>query len=209
MVYHLFLLPLSLIMCRVRVIGAERLARVKGPALLISNHVTDIDAPLILSALPLRWRSRLAIAMSGEYLRDWRYPPATLGWFARLKAKSCVCARRRDSSTFSLCRGRVDFVRASLMRVKRWTSGWSVLIFPEGTETKDGQAATIQGRHRTARVRTQRTGYSDQVARSFRVEKETPILRSPRNRLSYLRRPNHIPARNNTSGDHKRIRTET
>src|SRR6185503_18346347 len=84
-VYHLFLLPLSWIMCRVRVVGAANLAHVKGPALLISNHVTDVDAPLIVSALPLRWRLRLAIAMSGEYLRDWRYPPAELGWFARLK----------------------------------------------------------------------------------------------------------------------------
>src|SRR6185295_19088836 len=39
-VYHLFLYPLTLIMCRVRVVGAERLANVKGPVLLISNHVT-------------------------------------------------------------------------------------------------------------------------------------------------------------------------
>ncbi|HEX7773177.1 MAG TPA: AMP-binding protein, partial [Pyrinomonadaceae bacterium] len=86
-VYHLFLYPLTLIMCRVRVVGAERLAKVKGPALLISNHVTDADAGLIISALPWRRRLSLAIAMSGEYLRDWRYPPAGRGWFARLKGR--------------------------------------------------------------------------------------------------------------------------
>src|SRR6185436_8296066 len=86
-VYHLFLLPLTLIMCRVRVIDRERLRNVKGPVLFISNHVTDADAGLILSALPVRWRWRLAIAMQGEMLRDWRYPPATMGWFRRLKSR--------------------------------------------------------------------------------------------------------------------------
>ncbi|HET7112101.1 MAG TPA: AMP-binding protein, partial [Pyrinomonadaceae bacterium] len=41
LVYHLFLLPLTWIMCRVRVNGIERLRHLKSPALLISNHVTD------------------------------------------------------------------------------------------------------------------------------------------------------------------------
>ncbi|HKP82286.1 MAG TPA: AMP-binding protein, partial [Pyrinomonadaceae bacterium] len=76
--YNFFVLPITLFMCRVRVIGGERLAKVNGPALLISNHVTDIDAGLILSALPLRWRMRLAIATQGELLREWRYPAAAL-----------------------------------------------------------------------------------------------------------------------------------
>src|SRR5262249_48628468 len=35
--YNLFLLPLTMIVCRVRVIGAERLQKLNGPALLISN----------------------------------------------------------------------------------------------------------------------------------------------------------------------------
>ena len=99
-VYHLFLLPLSRIMCTPRVIGAEHLAKVNGPALLISNHVTHIDGPLILSVLPLRWRLGLAIAMSGEYLRDWSYPPVTLGWFAAVESEDGVRARGRTLQRF-------------------------------------------------------------------------------------------------------------
>jgi long-chain acyl-CoA synthetase len=76
-----------MIMCRVRVIGAERLANVSGPALFISNHITDVDAGLILSALPWRLRSRLAIAMQGEMLREWRYPSADASWFQRVEEK--------------------------------------------------------------------------------------------------------------------------
>jgi long-chain acyl-CoA synthetase len=137
-IYHLFLLPLSVIMCRPRVIGMERLAKINGPALLISNHVTHVDGPLILSVLPLRWRLRLAIAMSGEYLRDWRYPPATLGWFARLKAKVTYVLGAGLFNVFSLPR-QSGFRQSFAYAGEAMDRGYSVLIFPEGTETKDGE----------------------------------------------------------------------
>jgi long-chain acyl-CoA synthetase len=137
-VYHLFLYPLTLIMCRVRVVGAERLAKVKGPALLISNHVTDADAGLILSALPWRWRLNLAIAMSGEYLRDWRYPSPALGLFARLKAKTAYTLGAALFNVFSLPR-ESGFRQSFTYAGEAVDHGWSILIFPEGTETKDGK----------------------------------------------------------------------
>src|SRR6185369_10776387 len=104
LVYHVFFLPLTLTMCRVRTIGVERFAKVKPPVLFISNHVTDVDAALILSALPWRWRRRLAIAMSGEYLRDWRYPPATTRWFQRVKGKVAYALGAALFNVFSLPR---------------------------------------------------------------------------------------------------------
>ncbi|HEX6716136.1 MAG TPA: AMP-binding protein [Pyrinomonadaceae bacterium] len=136
-VYHLFLLPLTLIMCRVRVIGAERIPRADN-VLFISNHVTDVDAALILSALPWRWRLRLAIAMSGEYLRDWRYPPATLGWFARVKAKVAYALGAALFNVFSLPR-QSGFRQSFTYAGEAVDRGFSILIFPEGAETKDGQ----------------------------------------------------------------------
>ena len=137
-VYHLFLLPLSRIMCTPRVIGTEHLAKVSGPALLISNHITHIDAPLILSVLPMRWRMRLAIAMSGEYVRDWRYPPATLGWFARLKKKLAYVLGAGLFNVFSLPR-QSGFRQSFAYAGEAMDRGYSVLIFPEGTETTDGR----------------------------------------------------------------------
>ena len=137
-VYHLFLLPLTLIMCRVRVVGSERLPNAGKPVLFIANHVTDVDAGLILSALPWRCRRRLAIAMSGEYLRDWRYPPADLGWFWRAKAKVTYVLAASLFNVFSLPR-QSGFRQSFAYAGEAVDSGWSVLIFPEGEETKDGQ----------------------------------------------------------------------
>ena len=137
-VYHLFLYPLTLIMCRVRVIGVERLAKVKEPALLISNHVTDADAGLILSALPWRWRVRLAIAMQGELLREWRYPPPSAGLYTRVKSKVMYALGAALFNVFALPR-ESGFRQSFAYAGEAVDQGWSILIFPEGTETKDGQ----------------------------------------------------------------------
>ena len=137
-VYQLFLFPLTLIMCRVRVVGAERLANISGPALLISNHVTDADAGLILSALPRRLRSRLAIAMQGEMLRDWRYPPATVGWFQRVQGKVMYALGASLFNVFPIPR-QSGFRQSFAYAGEAVDHCWSILIFPEGEETKDGQ----------------------------------------------------------------------
>ncbi len=136
-VYHLLLLPITLIMCRVRASGTEQLAKVRGPALLVSNHITDVDAALIMSALPVRWRSRLAIAMSGEFLRDWRYPSAGTGWLSSLRLKLQYALAAGLFNVFSLPK-QSGFRRSFAHAGAAMDRGWSILIFPEGQETKDG-----------------------------------------------------------------------
>jgi long-chain acyl-CoA synthetase len=117
--------------------GAERLAKVTGPALLISNHVTDVDAGLILSALPWRWRSRLAIAMQGELLRDWRYPAKTLPWYLRAKSRVAYVLAAALFNVYSIPR-QSGFRQSFAYAGDAADQGWSILIFPEGSETKDG-----------------------------------------------------------------------
>ena len=126
LVYHLFLLPLTRIMCSVRVENIQALSGLKAPALLISNHVTDVDAALILSALPFRWRLRVAIAMSGELLREWR---------AGSKLKYVLGAALFN--VFPLPR-QSGFRKSFAYAGEAVDRGWSVLIFPEGHETRDG-----------------------------------------------------------------------
>ncbi|PYS96155.1 MAG: hypothetical protein DMF65_13375, partial [Acidobacteria bacterium] len=69
-------LPVTALLCWLRVRGKEHLRVLNGPALFVSNHITYFDHALILSALPGRFRRRLAVAMEGERLRWWRQPAA-------------------------------------------------------------------------------------------------------------------------------------
>jgi long-chain acyl-CoA synthetase len=102
------------------------LKKIDGPALLISNHVTDVDAALILSALPFRWRLRVAIAMSGETLREWR------------KDKKLHYALGASLfNVFSMPR-QSGFRKSFAYAGEAIDRGFSVMIFPEGHETKDG-----------------------------------------------------------------------
>ncbi len=132
LVYHLFLLPLTLIMCRVRVVGRERLHNVQGPALLISNHVTDVDAPLILSALPFRWRLRspspckVNCCANGAQTRNFITHSAAL------------------FNVFPLPR-QSGFRKSFAYGGEAVDRGFSVLIFPEGHETKDGLMQPFRG----------------------------------------------------------------
>lgn len=132
LVYHLFLLPLTRIMCSVRVEGAEKLSGLKAPVLLISNHVTDVDAGLILSALPFRWRLRVAIAMSGELLREWRS-----------NKKLTYALGAALFNVFPLPR-QSGFRKSFAYAGEAIDRGWSVLIFPEGHETTDGQIKSFR-----------------------------------------------------------------
>ena len=43
------------------------------PKLIVANHVTSYDAPLLEYALPAAIRQRIAVAMSGEMLEDYRH----------------------------------------------------------------------------------------------------------------------------------------
>jgi long-chain acyl-CoA synthetase len=80
LVYYALTWPATLLLAHPRVVGRENLASLKGPALIVCNHTTRrADIGLILYALPVRFRHRLATAMGGETLRTFRHPPDE--WF--------------------------------------------------------------------------------------------------------------------------------
>ena len=63
--YYLLTWPVTLLFTAPQVTGRENLRGVRGPLLVISNHVTYIDIGFILFALPPRLRHRLAAAQAG------------------------------------------------------------------------------------------------------------------------------------------------
>ena len=138
MIFYLIIRPLTGWMSRATVIGKERLYDVDGPVLFISNHVAMVDAALILLAVPARFRRKLAIAMEGEVLRGWRHPSSGTGWFKRLISLSNYLLVVGLFNVFPLPQ-RSGFRRSFDFAGESMDRGYSVLVFPEGARTQDGE----------------------------------------------------------------------
>ncbi len=131
-VYYALVWPATQILGHPKIVGRENLLGVRGPVLLVSNHITRrADIGLILAALPPRFRHRLATAMGGETLRRMRRPP--VDWFfAKRRAYQLgywlVTALFNvfPLPQFSGFRESFRYAGAAVDR------GYSVLVFPEG-----------------------------------------------------------------------------
>jgi long-chain acyl-CoA synthetase len=139
----LIVLPIARAMCWVRVRGREHLRSLEGPALFVCNHVSMVDGGLVVSALPWRLRHRLAIAMSGEILRDWRHPSAGSSWLRQIWGPPLYAATALLFGVFSLPQ-RSGFRRSFAFAGEAVDRGQSLLVFPEGRRTSDGRLQPFQ-----------------------------------------------------------------
>jgi long-chain acyl-CoA synthetase len=136
---YLVVLPLVRLMCPVRVAGRERVARLgESPALFVSNHITYIDHALILAAMPARCSRRLAVAMEGELLRDWRHAPAGTNLFVRLRGLAQYFLVVVFFNVFPLPK-KSGFRRSFAFAGEAADRGFNLLVFPEGKRTDDGR----------------------------------------------------------------------
>jgi long-chain acyl-CoA synthetase len=136
---YLVVLPLVRVLSQLRVEGRERLDRLgDSPVLFVSNHITYIDHALILSALPARFARRLAIAMEGERLRDWRHARAGTNLFVRLIGLVKYFAVVLFFNVFPLPK-QSGFRRSFAHAGEAADRGFNLLVFPEGKRTEDGR----------------------------------------------------------------------
>ena len=108
------------------------------PMLVIANHGTAYDGALILYALPWRLRHRVAIAMSGEMLMDLRRGRNQGNALANLLAPVGYWLITALFNVFPLPR-RNGFRESFAHAGAAMDRGYSVMIFPEGTRTRDGR----------------------------------------------------------------------
>ncbi len=111
---------------RFKVRGDEHIP-VSGAALLVCNHVSFIDAVLLMAASPRPIR----------FIMDHRiFAMPVLGWFFRLAKAIPIASQREDPATYEQA-----FVRAR--QVLR--DGDLLCIFPEGALTRDGELGEFKG----------------------------------------------------------------
>ena len=109
-----------------------------GPLLVIANHVTAYDGALVLYALPAKLRRRMAIAMSGEMLLDFRRGRNQGNIFYNLLAPAAYWLMTALFNVFPLPRMR-GFRKSFEHAGEAMDRGYSVMIFPEGTRSPDGK----------------------------------------------------------------------
>jgi long-chain acyl-CoA synthetase len=137
-IHYLLMRPAILLLGWPRVEGRENLRGVTGPLLVISNHVGDVDGGFILTALPARFRHRLATATGGEALEALRTPAAERGFFGRIYDRTQWALGVSLLNLFPLPR-EAGFRRSFAYAGGAVDRGYSVLVFPEGRHTTDGK----------------------------------------------------------------------
>jgi long-chain acyl-CoA synthetase len=142
-IYYLFTWPATLIMAKPTVVGRQRLRSASGPLLFISNHVTYIDAGLLMFAMPARYRHRLAIAMQGEFLAEMRKPSPEMNPFRRAIEMISYWLVTGLFDVFPLPQ-RSGFRDSFAFAGESADRGYSVLVFPEGRRTTDGEMSPFR-----------------------------------------------------------------
>lgn len=123
---YLLVFPALRLYARVEAEGLQHLAAADPPVLFVSNHQSLLDVPVLLRALPFRWRHRLAPAMGprektrqmyegGLFFNAYPLPGTSVG------------------------------LREALQHTGRLADcGYSPLVFPEGARTRDGRVQAFR-----------------------------------------------------------------
>jgi long-chain acyl-CoA synthetase len=133
-----WLLPLARVFAWLRVEGREHLATTRGPVIFAANHQSHMDTPVILAALPPRWRYRTATAMAKEFFKA-HFFPDEYGRKARFTNSLNYYLAALFFNAFPLPQ-REAGARQTLQYIGDLIAdGWSVLIFPEGKRSDHGE----------------------------------------------------------------------
>jgi len=130
----------------VAILGNPRADRVEAalkPVLIVANHVSVYDVPLILYALPGRMRRRVAVAMAGEMILNFRKARNLGNWFLNLCGPPAYFLMTALFNVFPLPQ-LTNFRKSFAHAGRAMDRGYHVLVFPEGRRTEDAIMHSFQ-----------------------------------------------------------------
>jgi long-chain acyl-CoA synthetase len=136
--HYLLVRPAVFLLGWPRLEGRENLRGVRGPVLVICNHIGDVDVGFVQTALPPRIRHKLATAAGGEALEILRTPPPERDFLAKAYDRVKWVLGVSLLNLFPLPR-EAGFRESFAYAGESVDRGYSVLVFPEGHHTTDGK----------------------------------------------------------------------
>ena len=139
-----WILPLARLFAHTRVEGLDHLASLNGPVIFASNHQSHMDVPVILAALPGRWRAHLAPAMLKEFFTAHFHPKdhTWRQWFTNSLNYYLACFY---FNTFPIPQREAGAKHTLRYMGELTGDGWSILIFPEGVRAATGDIKPFRG----------------------------------------------------------------
>jgi long-chain acyl-CoA synthetase len=135
-------IPLTRLLLGPRIVRPHVIAS-RQPLLIVANHVTAYDVPLVLAALPARIRRHTAVAMAGRLLTGWRHARAERhAWFRPLTPLAYWLVTALFN-VFPLPQG-AGFRRSFAHAGAAMDHGLSVILFPEGHRSADATLGAFQ-----------------------------------------------------------------
>jgi 1-acyl-sn-glycerol-3-phosphate acyltransferase len=138
-----------------RATGREKLAAIKQPVILVANHASHMDTPVILSALPRKLRKRTAVAAAADYF----YRNRLVASIVSLVFNTVPIERKGGGGGVAKNGSHLDTLL---------DQGWNLLLYPEGTRARAGVpgrvrrgAAVLAASHNLTIIPIRVTGTAD------------------------------------------------
>ena len=113
-----------------RATGKEKLSQLREPVILVANHASHMDTPVILSALPRRLRKRTAVAAAADYFYRNRIIASVVSLIF-----NTVPIERKGGGGMAKNGSHLDTLL---------DDGWNLLLYPEGTRSRTGDRGRVR-----------------------------------------------------------------